>query len=104
MGNTYKRVNQASVAAGGGGGSGTPYSTVFNVGSWNGPSSGFYSITVLAVSHNKGTSPGVQVFELDGALYGQVETIISINGSGDVEVKVSSSPDNRFDGKIVILD
>jgi hypothetical protein len=104
MGSTYKRVNQASTSSGGGGGSGTPYSEVFSVASWSGPTSGFYTYTVLAIDHDKGTSPGVQLFELDGAVYGQVEAVIEINGSGDVEVKVPSLPDNRFDGKIVILD
>ena len=103
MAHTYKRVNQASITTGGGG-SGSPYSQTFNIGSWSGPTSGFYTIDVLAVAHGKGTCPGVRLYELDGLEYGEIEAIIILNGSGDVEVKVPSLPDNRFDGKIVILD
>lgn len=103
MANTYKRINAASTSSGGG--SGTPYSQTFLTATWSGPSGGYYTITILESTHGKGTDPGVEVYETSGTDDDQV-TIdrIRVNSSGDVELRVPSSPDLRFDGKVVILD
>lgn len=91
----------------GSGGAGSPASRSITSNNattdWAGPSGGEYSITILAATHGKGTSPSVQVFELVTGIYNQVNPSINVNGSGDVIVSVTSSPDNRFAGKILII-
>lgn len=102
MARTYNRINAANVGSGSGA---IPYSTVFTLSDWNGPSGGFYTITILEAAHNKGTSPGVEIFELVSGDYIQVEVDrVRVNSGGDVEVRVPETPDLRFNGKIVILD
>jgi hypothetical protein len=94
---------------GSGSGGGTPitqtpnYFQTFTPFSWGSPSGGTYTITILATTHNKGTDPLVQVFEL---VSGNYESIIIpiINNSGDISMQVNSSPDSRFTGKIIISE
>lgn len=63
-----------------------------------------YVYSVTAATHGLGTRPSVKVFEaLGGGSYEEVIANISINSSGDVSVKVSQSPNNRFTGLIIIL-
>lgn len=72
---------------------------------WGAASGGFYSITILAATHGKGTNPIIQVYELNGADYELVELSVSINsGTGDIRIAVSEVPDNRFEGKIIISE
>lgn len=104
MANTYNRVNAASTTSGGGG-TGNPFSQAFTVANWTGPVGGFYFITILENTHDKGTDPGVQLFELSGVDYIQVEVDrVRVNSSGDIEIRVPDSPDLRFNGKIVVTD
>jgi hypothetical protein len=99
---TYRRINQAGTG-GGGGGTGTPYSEAFTTATWS-LVSGNYEITVLASNHDKGTAPGVQVYEDITSTLHQVTVDIKISISGDVTISIPASPDNRFNGKIVILE
>jgi hypothetical protein len=63
--------------------------------------SGSYSLTVLKATHNR-NNPTVQVFELVGSDYLQVETGVNVNSSEDVIITINSVPDLRFTGKILI--
>lgn len=66
-------------------------------------SSGYYELTVLAGTHGKGTNPNVRVAETISGVDEIVNTVIKINTSGDVVIQVTASPDNRFNGKILII-
>jgi hypothetical protein len=71
---------------------------------WGTASGGYYTLTILASTHGKGTSPAVQVFEsIGGGNYDLVipETI-RINSSGDISIIVPEIPDLRFIGKVII--
>lgn len=97
---TYKSVN----ITGGSGGSGSnPASVVsFIVGDWSGPSLGEYTITILATTHDRGTSPMVQVFEKVGSDFEEIEIAVEVTAIGDVILKVTETPDLRFEGKVLI--
>lgn len=62
-----------------------------------------YTLTILAGTHGKGTNPSVHVFELVGLNYEQIVTNVTVNASGDVTLKVTQLPDNRFNGAILII-
>lgn len=99
-----KSYNQINATGSGGSGSVSAHSQTFNATSdWSGPSGGVYSITVLESSHDKGTNPIVQIFELVGSDYEEVQVDISINSNGDVTISVTENIDTRFVGKIIIL-
>jgi len=63
---------------------------------------GQYELTVLASVHNKGTTPIVQVVEDNLGEFSLVSTLHDIAANGDVTIIVSETPDNRFNGKIII--
>jgi len=93
----YKSVNMDAV-----GGSGSvPYSSTFTTGSWAIDGS-IYELTIDATTHGRGVSPAVQVFELVGSDYKQVETDITVAANGDVTLTITSTPDLRFNGRAVI--
>ena len=62
-----------------------------------------YSVTVTAATHGAGVSPMVDTYFFDGTNYEKNDTVILVDTSGNVTVQVTSSPDNRFDGNIVII-
>jgi hypothetical protein len=98
MADIFKTIDPVS----GGGGGGTPYTQTFTAGSFSGPSGGEYSITTLQSTHDKGTSPIVQVYEKIGSNFFEINVSIEVNPSGDVIIAVNEVPDLRFEGKIVI--
>ena len=101
MARIYKRIDPTIT---GGGGGASEYSQTFSVATWGAPSSGEYSIVILAASHGAGTTPVVQVSELNGSDYEQVDVNnVSINPLGDVTISVTETIDARFDGRITIL-
>jgi len=100
--NTNPTTGTIDFSAVGGGGGSSSYSQIFNVTSdWAGPSGGCYTFTVLQSSHNK-TNPTIHIYELSGSDYLEVDTGVKIDSSDDVIITVSSTPDLRFVGKIVI--
>lgn len=91
-------------SGGGGGGLATRYTATFNDNTnWGSPSGGFYTLVKTALTHGHGTTPNVQVFELVGAVYEEVFLATIVNASGDVSIQVTDSPDNRFNGLILII-
>lgn len=102
MANTYKLINPEVVGSGSGDAE-TFTQTFNNTTSWAGPSGGSYTFTVLASAHGKNTEPLVQVYELNGSDYEQVDVEVIINTSGDVTIRVTETVDTRFVGKVVIL-
>jgi hypothetical protein len=101
---TYNRLNYGDGQSGGDqGNTGAVYVDSFVAADWS-LSGSVYTYTVLNADHGKGTAPGVQVYEEIGSDIFQVDTEVKINSSGDVEVRISSSTDLRFNGKVVILE
>lgn len=77
-------------------------STFNNSGSW--ASSGdSYTISILQSVHGRGANPTVTVYENVASVYEEVSVSVSIESNGDVTISVTSTPDNRFTGKIVII-
>lgn len=97
---TYKSVNITGGT--GGGGSNPAYVNNFIVGDWSGPSLGEYTITILATTHDMGTNPMVQVFEKVGVDFEEIEVAVEVTDAGDVIIKVTETPDLRFEGKVLI--
>lgn len=62
-----------------------------------------YTRTILAATHGRGTSPNVQIFELISGSYEQINVNVVVNGSGDVTLKVTETPNNRFTGLVLII-
>jgi len=84
---------------------GPGYSTTFNAsGSWGSVVGGYYSITISESTHNQGVNPIVEVFDsTSGPFVVTSPAITSVDVSGNVTFSVTSSPDERFAGKVTIV-
>jgi hypothetical protein len=78
--------------------------TFNNTSDWSGPALGVYTLTVTVATHAKGLNPMVQVLELVGSDYENILVSFRTNVSGDVTIEVPDTPDNRFNGKIIITE
>jgi hypothetical protein len=94
-----KRLSYTTAGTGGGGDT-SGYIFSFNASSWvlNGDS---YEIKVLKTTHNR-TNPQVMVFELIGSSFEEVIASVNLDTSDNITISVSSSPDLRFSGKLII--
>lgn len=80
------------------------YELSFNAtGDWTDETT-FYSISVSAVTHIRGFNPTVQIFELVSGNY-ELVTVdkLRISSTGNIKFSVPSTPDLRFEGKIIII-
>ena len=59
-----------------------------------------YELSISAGTHGLGTTVVAQVFDNTGDM---IYPNININGSGDIVISVSSSPDLRFNGKVIVV-
>jgi hypothetical protein len=73
--------------------------------SWGSASGGYYTITILASNHKRGTNPVVGgIFKESGSDYIQIEVdSIKVLANGNIEIKVIENPDGRFAGKILVM-
>ena len=80
------------------------YSDTFNnTTDWSGPTGGFYTITYPQATHQKGIAPKIMIFENELGNFNVVDVDrVQVTPAGDIEIRVPSSPDLRFNGKIVI--
>lgn len=102
MADIYKLINSSN--SGGGGGGNPPYTQSFNIASWGTASGGFYTITIDETTHGRGLNPIVQVHELIGGVYEQVDTnTVEIDTLGNIQITVTENLDTRFEGRIIIL-
>lgn len=62
----------------------------------------FYLINIPVLTHNKGASPNCKVYEDISSIFYLSYPSISMNSSGDLYIKVTASPDNRFSGKLTV--
>lgn len=83
---------------------GINYVQIFNATTdWGTAVAGFYTITILGSVHTRGVNPVIQVYSGTTNYDYVLPDRIRINSStGDVSIRVSDVPDNRFAGKIVI--
>ena len=89
-------------------GGGTPsnpitvkYSSTFTNATW--ALSGLdYVITISANVHGI-QDPTASVYELVGSDYEQVNCVVVKKTNNDILIKVSSTPDNRFNGLLIII-
>jgi hypothetical protein len=61
-----------------------------------------YELLILAAVHSKGSNLQIQVYQQNGADYEEVIVGINVLSSGNVVLTVSSTPDARFNGKVLI--
>jgi hypothetical protein len=83
----------------------TSYVATFNATTdWGSASGGYYTITIAAATHALTNTPSiVQIYELVGSDYDLVNVDrVRIASNGDVSIRVVSSPDLRFAGRISI--
>lgn len=71
---------------------------------WGSASGGFYTITIAAASHLKGEFPDAQAWYDNGTAYesNTIADVRIIKTTGAVELKATSTPDNRFAGLLFI--
>lgn len=101
MANTYKRI---AVAAGGAAGTVNEYSQTFNATTDWTLNVSVYEITILESAHQQGITPVIQVEELDGTDYVQVDVNeIRIDNTGDITIQVTQNIDTRFAGRVTVL-
>ena len=70
---------------------------------WGTAAGGLYTLTITAGTHGKGTSPAVRIEEGSGADW--IHTLVDqeiVRSTGNVELKISDSPDARFAGRVLI--
>lgn len=85
--------------------SGARHVSTFNATTdWGSPAGGYYSITVTAATHGKGTTPQIQEYVLTGSDYVRTQAETSkFDASGNITLMVPQVPDSRFAGKLIVL-
>lgn len=83
-------------------GSSPDYIDTFNATTdWTGPSLDVYSRTIPFASHGK-TSPSVDIFETNGLVEDLVFASVSVDAAYNIILTVTSAPDLRFAGKLIV--
>ena len=62
-----------------------------------------YELSIPALSHGRGDNPTVTVLEEVSGNFEVVQAVIIVSPTGDVTVQVSSTPDTRFAGKVILI-
>lgn len=71
---------------------------------WGAAAGGYYTITITAATHGRGTSPNTEFYETDGT--DQIAVMpdrVLVAANGDVSFRVPEDPDLRYAGKVVII-
>ena len=72
--------------------------------SWGTASGGYYTMTIAAVTHGRGTNPGIQLGRQSGSDYIDVGVDeVKKAANGDISIRVTESPDGRFAGRAVVM-
>lgn len=96
MANTYKSINLDAPAGGGS----VIYEQTFTNVSWS-LNVDQYEIDILAATHGLGNKLIVQVEELVGSYYQEVDVVVQ-NENGDIKIIVGN--DSRFTGRVLIKE
>jgi len=72
---------------------------------WGSASAGYYTITILASTHGRGTTPKPQFFESDGGTgFDEVAPDkVNIASNGDISFRVPDDPDLRYAGRVIVM-
>lgn len=101
MAEIYKQVKVTSIGIGGGGGSESPaFERTFILTDWS-LVSGNFELTISSTLHQQGQKPLVQVEELDGSIYREVDAVVE-NNNGNIKIIVGN--DSRFVGRVLIKE
>jgi hypothetical protein len=103
--NQVLTTNGSAVLSWGPGAGVTIYTYDFTIGDWSGPSGGLYSITRTAAQTGIVAPKLIQVYENDGSdnLTFVLTHDATFLSNGDVRIRVSETPDGRFDGRLVVM-
>lgn len=93
--NVQDAIDELAIATG------ASFSASFTVPSWT-LDSGVYKYNIPAATHGRGASPILQVYQENGLNFDEVLTGVEMTPAGNITLTVSSSPDLRFAGKIII--
>jgi len=80
---------------------GAAYVKVFIVGDWV-LNVDLYELEILESIHNKGTAPTLQVYEDNLGTFEEVGVGIEVSNLGDIKLTITSTPDARFAGRVII--
>ena len=70
---------------------------------WTGPSNGYYTRTVTAVTHTMGASPTARVRSGAGPYTDVDPDQLSVAVNGDITIQVTQTPDLRFAGQMIVM-
>jgi|GEM_PF-5196714 hypothetical protein len=79
----------------------SPFKQEFLVSDWVSVGS-FYELTISSATHGK-TGPSVEIYELTGGIYEEVDASITVDASNNVIINVPQTPDLRFAGRVIII-
>jgi len=71
---------------------------------WGTASGGIYTLIVTESLSGCGLFPHIQVEELSGYDFIRVDVDTMVKANGDIHIRVTESPDNRFNGRILITE
>ena len=71
---------------------------------WGTASGGYYTMSITAATHSRGLYPIIQIMQGTSAPWSLTTAdSVSVDGSGNISIKVPSTPDCRFAGIVVVL-
>lgn len=78
------------------------YAAPISIASWN-LNGSEYELSITAGTHGKGINPSISVYEQVGLNFELVNVSITVDSLGNITLRVSATPDNRFDGAVLII-
>lgn len=62
-----------------------------------------YVIEVSVATHDKGTNPTIVVYMDNTITFEEVVVPVTVDALGNIKIYVTSTPDNRFIGKLLVI-
>ena len=93
--NVQDAIDELAIAVG------AAYVGNFIVGSWS-LNVDKYELSITEATHSRGTTPMIQVYENNAGTYEEVGVGIEVSGIGNITLTITSTPDARFAGRVII--
>ena len=93
--NVQDAIDELAVAVG------AAYVGTFIVGSWS-LNVDKYELSISQATHLRGTTPMIQVYENNAGTYEEVGVGTEVSGDGNITLTITSTPDARFAGRVII--